>query len=306
MPVVKKLSKLRSNPRIILHYLFAKISPYIKNDVRYIKWKYWINIGERCNLKAPTTFQEKLQWLKLNDHKPIYHDMVDKCEAKRFITERVGEEYVIPTIGVWDRFEDINWESLPNEFIVKNTNDSGTYCICTDKSKLDIEAIKRRLSVTWEKDYSNFSREWPYKGLKQRIIIEPLLHDEDSPYLTDYKFFTFNGKPKFYYTTSNRGSEGGLKEDFFDINGNLLEFNQEGYYNNPRTPALPVNLVKMVEFSQILAKDTYHLRVDFYEVNGSLYVGEMTFFDGGGFCSFSPLKYNKIIGDWIKLPIDNK
>ena len=301
---MSRVFKALTHPKLILHYLFGKMAPYIYNDKLYVKWKFRLNMGCRCNLEHPKTFQEKLQWIKFNDRKPIYHQMVDKVEVKKFIAERVGEEYVIPTLGVWDHFEDIDFDTLPDEFIMKNTYDSGTYCICTNKLQLSKEAIRKRLSITWGKDYYVFSREWPYKGLKHRIIAEPLLHDEKSPYLTDYKFFTFNGEPKFYYTTSDRGSATGLKEDFFDVNGNLLELNQKGYYNNPNTPSLPVNLEKMVDFARILAKDTYHLRVDFYEINGRMYVGEMTFFDGGGFCPFVPDKYNRILGDWIKLPID--
>ncbi len=302
--MLSRLIRALVHPVLILHYGLGKLAPYVK-DRTYVKWKYRLNMGERCDLEHPKTFQEKLQWIKFNDRKPIYHQMVDKVEVKKFVSERVGEEYVIPTLGVWENFEDIDFDALPNEFIMKNTYDSGTYYICTDKSQLDKEAVRKRLSVTWGKDYYVFSREWPYKGLKRRIIAEPLLHDEKSPYLTDYKFFTFNGEPKFYYTTSDRGAVTGLREDFFDVNGNLLELNQKGYYNNPNTPALPVNLQKMVGFARILAKDTYHLRVDFYEVNGRMYVGEMTFFDGGGFCPFTPAKYNQILGDWIKLPTDN-
>ena len=229
--------------------------------------------------------------------------MVDKVEVKNFISEKVGKEYVIPTIGVWNDFGEINFDYLPNEFILKKTYDSGSYFICKDKSSIDKEAARKRLNTT-SRDYYIFSREWPYKGLKHRIIAEPLLHDGNSSVLTDYKFFTFNGEPKFFYVTSNRNSNGAVNEDFFDINGNLMKLNQKGYYNNPITPPLPKNMKKMVEFARILAKDTYHLRVDFYELNGKLYVGEMTFFDGGGFDSFVPEEYNKIFGDWLKLPID--
>lgn len=301
---MNRLYKGILHPTLILKFILGRIAPYV-GDKKYVLWKYRLNMGEKCDLEHPKTFQEKLQWLKFNDRKPIYHQMVDKAEVKRFISERIGEEYVIPSIGVWEHFEDIDFNIFPKEFIIKNTNDSGTYFICTDKDKLDKNEMIKRLSVTWGKDYYYASREWPYKDLRHRIIAEPLLHDETSNVLTDYKFFTFNGEPKFYYTTSDRGSKSGLKEDFFDINGKLLEFNQEGYKNNPQTPPIPKNLEKMVEFARILAKDTYHLRVDFYELGDRLYVGEMTFFDGGGFCPFSPRKYNRIIGNWIKLPIDN-
>lgn len=303
--IITKRFKQFTHPKILAKDLLWKYAPYISNDRKYIELKYWLTFGEKCNLENPKTFQEKLQWIKLNDRKEIYHQMVDKYDAKKFIAEKIGEEYVIPTLEVWDRFEDIDFDSLPNQFIIKNTHDSGTYFICKDKSQLDIKEVRKRLLIDERKeDYYVFSREWPYKGLKHRIIAEPLLMDGNGDFLTDYKFYTFNGEPNFFYVTSNRGNEGGLKEDFFDINGNLLDINQEGYYNNPKTPNLPINLSKMVEFSRVLSKGTYHLRVDFYEINGKLYCGELTFFDGGGFCNFTPEKYNRILGDWIKLPFE--
>lgn len=303
MAILGRLYKAIANPYLLALYILGKLAPYIQNDRIYIQLKYKFSLNISCNLDNPVTFQEKLQWIKLHDHKPVYHQMVDKVGVKEFIAEKIGREYVVPTIGVWENLEDINFSLLPKEFIIKNTNDSGTYYICTNKDELDYDELKRRLSVTWGHDYYVWSREWCYKGLKRRIIVEPLLHDGKGLYLTDYKFFTFNGEPKFFYTTSGRGTLGGLKEDFFDIEGNHMEFSQAGYLNRgSEYPKPPVNLSKMIEFSRILAKDTYHLRVDFYEISGKLYVGELTFFDGGGFCNFVPLKYNRILGDLIDLP----
>lgn len=297
--------KAVTHPKLLAEYLLTKNAARISDDRKYIQWKYWLMFGKKCDLDNPKTFQEKLQWIKLNDRKPIYHQMVDKYDAKRFIAERVGEEYVIPTLGIWDRFEDVDFDSLPNQFIIKNTHDSGTYFICKDKSKLDIKEVRKRLLIDSRKeDYYVFSREWPYKGLKHRIIAEPLLNDERSEYLTDYKFFTFNGEPRFFYITSNRGGDGGLKEDFFNLDGELLDINQYGYYNNNVTPELPKKISEMIDISRILSRDTYHLRVDFYEVDDRVYCGELTFFDGGGFSPFTPSKYDRILGDWIKLPID--
>ena len=297
--------KAVTHPKLLAGYLLTKNAARISDDRKYIQWKYWLTFGKKCDLDNPKTFQEKLQWIKLNDRKPIYHQMVDKYDAKRFITERVGEEYVIPTLGIWDRFEDVDFDSLPNQFIIKNTHDSGTYFICKDKSKLDIKEVRKRLLIDSRKeDYYVFSREWPYKGLKHRIIAEPLLNDRRSEYLTDYKFFTFNGEPRFFYVTSNRGRESGLKEDFFNLDGELLDINQYGYYNNNVTPELPKKMSEMIDISRILSRGTYHLRVDFYEVDDLVYCGELTFFDGGGFSPFTPSKYDRILGDWIKLPID--
>ena len=277
------------------------------SDEIYLKMLFRYKMDMKLNLKHPRTFSEKLQWIKINDRKPIYHSMVDKYDAKLFIDNVLGSGggYTIPTLGVWDSFEGIDWDALPNEFILKATHDSGSYYIVKDKSKLDKQKCKQKLCACWNKDYYQLAmREWPYKGLKPRIIAEQLLHDGRGDYLTDYKFYTFNGEPKFYYVTSGRGSTEGLKEDFFDIDGNLLDLNQEGFHNNSVTPPLPQNLSTMIDFSRKLAKDTYHLRVDFYEVNGRLYCGELTFFDGGGMVKYTPDYWNLKLGDWIKLPTD--
>lgn len=299
--------KAITHPRLLAGYILNKNASRISDDRKYIKWKYWLTFGEKCDLDNPKTFQEKLQWIKLNDRKEIYHQMVDKYDAKKFIKEKVGEEYVIPTLGIWERFEDIDFDSLPNQFIIKNTHDSGTYFICKDKSQLDIKEVRKRLLIDERKeDYYVFSREWPYKGLKHRIIAEPLLSDEKVSYLRDFKFYCFNGEPKIFYITSDKGLGLSTKQDFFDIKGNHIEIQDKCYPNNPiKCPDLPLNLDKMVAFCKILAKDTLHIRVDFYEVNGMLYLGEFTFFEGGGWCKFTPEKYNRILGDWIKLPIDN-
>lgn len=207
---------------------------------------------------------------------------------------------------MYEKFYDIDFDELPNEFILKCTHDSGSYCICTDKKTFNVNDAKRRLLTNFKYDYFYFSREWPYKGLKHRIIAEPLLHDGTSSFLRDYKFYTFNGEPEFFYTTSNRGSKDGVREDFFDLKGNLLNFNQKGYFKNPNTPQLPKRLDQMTTLARMLAKDTYHLRVDFYEVDGKVYVGELTFFDGGGFAGFEPVEYDRILGDMIHLPIQDR
>ncbi|MBC5620742.1 MULTISPECIES: ATP-grasp fold amidoligase family protein [Butyricimonas] len=262
-------------------------------------------MGSLPDLKKPEAFTEKLQWIKLYDRKPIYHDMVDKVEMKKFVADRIGLMYTIPTIGVWDNFDDIDFDALPEKYIIKCTHDSGSYVICTPQAPLDIEKVRQKLKKAFKHDYYIYSREWPYRGLKKRIIIEPLLIDSSGAnYLTDYKFYCFNGEPKFFYITSDRGSKLGLTEDFFYIDGTPCEFTQVGERRAPVCPPLPRNLSKMIEFSRVLSANTYHIRIDFYEVNERIYVGELTFFDGGGFFGFEPKEYNKIIGEWIKLPVD--
>lgn len=272
-------------------------------DKTYIKLQFRHLMGYRLDLEHPTTFQEKLQWLKLNDRKPIYHQMVDKYEAKRFIEERIGAEYVIPTLGLYDTANEIDYDTLPEAFVMKTTHDSGTVIVSTDKASLDKTYVQQFLTKRLKRNYYYTEREWPYKGLKPRIIIEENINTDNED-LKDYKFFCFDGEPQALYITTNRGMEGGLKEDFFYANGEHMEVNQEGYHNNPITPQLPINFEKMKDLARILAAGIPQLRVDFYEVKGKVYVGELTFSDGGGYAPFAPKEYDTIFGDWIKLPTD--
>ena len=288
-------------PSILLH----KCSPIICSDILYVKLEHRFVLGKKLHLKKPVLFSEKLQWLKLYDRKDIYHQMVDKYDVKKYIADIVGDEYNIPTLGVWNSFEDIDFDSLPDKFVLKGTFDSASFFICKDKSTLQKETIKKRLYVNWNRDYYLYSREWPYKGLNHRIIGEPLLEDPTCPYLRDFKFYCFNGEPKVLYITSDKGGNLPTKQDFFDMEGNHLEMQDAHYPNNPvKRPDLPVNFDKMKELCRSLAKNTYHLRVDFYEIEGKILVGELTFYEAGGYCEFTPEKYNLILGDWIKLPIN--
>lgn len=277
----------------------------LTDEVKFIKKTYKGEYGCDIDLEHPKTFSEKLQWLKLNDHKEIYHTMADKYESKLLITNVIGGGYTIPTLGIYDSFEQIDFDALPDQFVLKPTFDSGTFYICKDKNNIDKKQIKRRLYKYWNTGFYYQSREWQYKGLKRRIMAEPLLQDDNCPYLRDFKFYCFNGEPKIFYITSDKGGNLPTKEDFFDIQGNPIDMEDFYYPKNPvKTPQLPEHLDDMVRISRQLAKDTYHLRVDFYEVNGQVYCGELTFFERGGFCKFVPDKWNRILGDWIKLPTD--
>lgn len=272
-------------------------------DKLYLKLQFRHLLGYKLDLEHPKTFQEKLQWLKLYDRNLIYHKMVDKYEAKWYIAEKVGSEYVIPTLGIFSSVDEIDYDKLPNEFVIKTTHDSGTVVVCKDKSKLDKENVRKFISKRLRRRYFYTEREWPYKNVKPRVIVEKNINVNDED-LKDYKFFCFDGEPKALYITTNRGMKGGLKEDFFYADGRHMEVNQKGYNNNTQTPSLPINFEKMKDLARVLAKGIPQLRVDFYEIDGNVYVGELTFSDGGGFSPFVPDEYNKIFGDWIKLPID--
>lgn len=273
----------------------------ISDDRLFVLIKGFYRTGRLLNVRQPRTFQEKLQWIKLHDRKEIYHRMVDKEEMKAYVRERVGEGHTVPTLGCWNSFDDIEWESLPDSFVLKNTYDSGSYILCRDKSTFDRQEARRKLEKGGYRDYYKESREWPYKGLSHRIIAEPLLNDGNGEWLTDYKFYTFNGEPRLFYITSGRGSREGLKETFFDMEGNVMDLSQKGYKPADPLPPLPRHLKEMAAMARNLAQGTLHLRVDFYEVGDKVCCGELTFFDGGGFALFVPDKWNRELGDWIDL-----
>ena len=299
---VKKIQNILQNPEVLMFFVARKLRPVL-SEKKFLQLLYYIRMRKFGNLDKPKTFQEKLQWLKLNDRKPIYHQMVDKYDAKKFIADRVGDEYVVPTIGVWDRFEDIDFTSLPNEFVIKNTHDSGTYFICKDKSTLDIAEVRNKLRIDYlVKDYSEQSGEWPYKGLKHRIIVEPMIGHPNE--LNEYKFFCFNGEPKIFQSITDREHKDGPVLLHYDVKMNRLDIKDARYKSRQDSliELLPINIEKMLDFSRLLSKNTFFLRVDFYEIKGKLYCGELTFFESSGFCLFTPEKYNLILGEWIKLP----
>ena len=271
------------------------------SDKVYLKLIYRLIFGRKLDLKNPKTFNEKLQWLKLNDRKPEYTLMVDKYEVKRYIAERIGEEYVIPTLGVWDNFDDIDFDLLPNQFVIKCTHDSGGLVICKDKSKLDILKAREKINKALSRRFFYFGREWPYKNVKPRIIAEKYLVDETVDELRDYKFFCFGGVCKCLKVDFDRFIE--HHANYYDPQGNLLEFGEKICPPNiDKNIVLPSNKNKMLQLAEILSKDIPFLRADFYDVNGKIYFGELTFYPASGWGEFTDEKWDYKLGEWIELP----
>lgn len=270
-------------------------------DEFYLKCIYHTTFGKRLNLDNPKEYNEKLHWLKLHERKEEYIRMVDKYEAKKFVAERIGEQYVVPLLGVWKRFEDIDISSLPEQFVLKCNHDSNSYVICKDKSQFDIKKAKKRIEKCLKRNFYYLGREWPYKNISPVIIAEQYLEDKRYHELRDYKFFTFNGKPKVMHVVFNRqNKEEETYGDFFDMEYNHLDLRM-GHNCSPTPPEKPENFELMKEFAEKLSEGTKHLRVDFYEVNGNLYFGECTFFQDGGMGEIKPDKWNSILGSWIEL-----
>lgn len=270
------------------------------SDEEYIRKMYYCYFGREIDLDNPKTFNEKLQWLKLNDRKNEYTSIVDKYEIKRVITEQIGERYVVPTYGVWDSFKEIDFNLLPDRFVLKTTHDSGGVVICRSKKSFDLKNAKKILNHSLKNNYYKHTREWPYKNVKPRIIAEMFL-DNDNEEIDDYKVHCFNGEPKITLVCSDRHSPSGLTEDFYDNDWNHLNLKRPGVPNSKKSHNKPVNFDEMLSISRILSKNHPFIRVDFYIVKDRLYIGELTFYPSGGFNGFKPEEYDMILGNWIVL-----
>ncbi len=267
-------------------------------DNVYLRFTYFIRMRKVLHLKNPKTFNEKLQWLKLYDRNIEYTKMVDKAKVKQYAARMIGEQYIIPTLGVWGSLDEIEFDKLPNEFVLKCTHDSGGVIICKDKAKLDIKKIKREMGKALKSNYYLSGREWPYKNVRPCIIAEKFIADE----MQDYKLFCFNGVPKITLVCSERFSDTGLKEDFFNMNWKHLNMKRSKYPNSEKIIKKPIHYEKMKEYAARLAKNIPFVRVDFYEINGELFFGEITFFPASGFEGFEPERWDLKLGSWICLP----
>lgn len=273
------------------------------SDEKFIKRMYKASMGEEVNLDSPVTYNEKLQWLKLHNRNPLYTTLVDKYEVKKYIAEKIGEEYIIPTLGIWDSFDEIDFDKLPNQFVLKCTHDSGGLVICKDKAKLNLEKTKKIINKSLKKNYYYHLREWPYKDVKPRIIAEQYMEDPAYGELRDYKFFAFNGSVKALFIATDRQTKGEeTKFDFFDREYNHLPFTN-GHPNAKNLPQKPKCFEEMILLAEKLSVDIPQVRVDFYEVDGKIYFGEMTFFHFSGLMPFEPKEWDEAFGNWIVLPI---
>lgn len=266
------------------------------SDEAYLKRTFKACFGYVPDLENPRTFNEKLQWLKLHDRKDIYTTMVDKYEAKKYVSHVIGEKYVIPTLGVWDHFDDIDFSKLPTSFVLKCTHDSGSVVLVRDKNHWDKEAAKKLLERGLSRNYYWSGREWPYKNVKPRILAEEMV--DMNP--VDYKWICMKGEPEVLCMCMDR-QKGDLTFNYYDMNFNLLPF--EWVHPNIKTGGVkrPENFDEMKELAQKLSKDIPEVRVDFYDINGQVYFGELTFYHQSGFAPFSPEEWDLKLGQLLDL-----
>jgi hypothetical protein len=268
------------------------------SDESYIRLIYRLRMGKKPDLDNPRTFTEKLQWLKLHDHNPEYTKMADKLAMRTYVKDRIGGGHTVPVLGIWKRFEDIDFESLPDRFVLKTTHDSGSYLICRDKASFDRKNASKVLSRSLKRNYYRTTREWQYKDIEPRIIAEQYM-DDGKTNLTDYKFFCFNGKPLFMY--SEEESSGNPTQAIADMQYNMMPFSMDDAKADVLPPK-PELFGVMANISEKLSEEVPFLRVDMYCIGNTIYVGELTFYHYGGFIPFKPAEWDRKLGDMLVLP----
>lgn len=295
---MENIKRVLKDPRLILTFILSRYCHWM-NDELYLRVLYFLRMGKMLHLNPPITYNEKLQWLKLHDRNPEYTRMVDKVTAKEYVAKIIGSEYIIPTLGVWDKFDDIDFESLPNQFVLKCNHNSGGLVICRNKRELDIAKSKVAINRSLFKNYFFGTREFPYKNISPCILAEKYIND-GSEELQDYKFMCFNGSVKCSFVCTERFSKDGLKVTFFDRDWKILPFTRK-YVNSKVSIMKPTNYDKMIELAEVIAREIANsfVRIDFYNVKGEIYFGEITFFPGSGMEVFYPEEWDRILGDWI-------
>lgn len=295
----------RIPPRVAkrIHDAFSIDNPQksILPDAVFLMILYKKRVGKRLHLLKPRTFTEKQQWLKLHDRNPMYTMMVDKYEARNYVGKLIGDQYLVPLLGVWNRPEEIDFRALPSQFVLKCNHNSEVF-ICLDKSKADVESMRENLNRQLQVDYYKGKREWPYKNVKRKIICEQFMQNENGENVVDYKVFCFDGEPRFIMVNSKRFSEEGVHVDMYDLDWNWMNM-QDGHY--PMAGDIfekPKCFVELLKLSEILSNGISFVRVDFNYWNHKLFFGELTFFHSAGFDKFQPDPWDEILGNWLKLP----
>jgi hypothetical protein len=270
-------------------------------DSLWLKIVYKAKHGRKLDLKRPKAYTEKLQWLKIHDHNPLYPTLVDKHAVKDYVSQKIGKQYVFPCYGVWNSFDEIDFSKLPNQFVLKCTHDSGGIVICKDKQSFDKDAARKVIEKALKLDFWEWSREWAYTDVPHRVLAEKYMVDESGEELKDYKFFCFNGEPRFIEVDFDRYVD--HHRNIYDLNWNLLDCEIRYKSDRNRVIPCPQNLDEMLAIARTLSEGFPHVRIDLYNISGCAYFGEFTFYHGGGWEKFKPLKWDYVFGDCMKLPV---
>lgn len=291
------------HPRLSLFHFINNHVPQLIPDKAFVKFQYAENMGAKLNLEHPTLFTEKLNWMKLYGRNPLYTRMVDKFEAKGYVAEKIGSEHVIPAYGVWHSFDEIDFDQLPDQFVLKCNHDSGSYVICEDKSTFDKDRARSILEPALRKNYYWMFREWAYKNVDRRILAEqyiPSLGKKDS---VEYKLTCFNGEVKVITVCS------GIPHQAFELRHNdnySRDWKRQNWYAYYKPTGKdfqkPAEMDEIIALSEKLSEGIPQVRVDWYIVDGNIYFGEFTFYTWAGYITFEPEEWNRVMGDWMTLP----
>jgi len=301
MPKIKSVFALATNEKARFYFLRSKGLLDKMPDEKYLRRLYRISVGRKLRLSAEATFTEKIQWIKLYDRNPQYTIMQDKLLVRDFVSERIGEEYLIPLLGVWDTADQIDFEKLPERFVLKCNHDCASVTICRDKTAFDLEGAKKKLNQCLAVDYSKATREWAYRDIPRKIIAEKYMQDGEAATLTDYKFYCFNGKVKMLMAISGAPHSPERKHVMYDTHFEKMPV----YKENDTAPYAdfekPDCLEQVINFAEKISFGIPFVRVDFYIIGGHPYFGEVAFYPDGGFLEFYPPEWEKRIGSWIEL-----
>lgn len=290
---MKKYTKYK-----ILDFIRTKVMCIIP-DKLYLKIMYKLKTGHKLNLKNPERYTEKIQWLKLYNRNDEYTNYADKVKVRDIVAKNAGKKYLIPLLGVYDKFDDINFEKLPDKFVLKCNHDSGSVIICTDKNNFDYDYARKKLEKSLKCNYYIIGREYIYKDIDRKIMVEKYLDDLDGNSANDYKVFIINGEFSHLEICSDRFTD--LRVTFFDEKKKKLNISEMGEKYDKKIK-LPNEIDEMIEIAKNIAGDIPLLRVDFYDVNGKIYFGEVAFFDCSGYATYSDDSFDYTIGRKLQLP----
>jgi len=300
--IIDKIMKYCRKPYLIIGYLAGRFPSLFKfvPDKICIKMQFEAAIGQKLDLKNPKTFNEKIQWLKLHGDLQKYANLADKYEVRKFVSNSIGEEYLIPLLGVWNKFEDIDFSKLPEQFVLKCNHDSNSVVICKDKTTFNIKKSREKLNKCLKRKFYYAFREYQYKNIKPKLIGEKYMVDESENELKDYKIYCFNGNPKIIQVIYDRCTDS--KANLYDIEWNYIPV-VKTYPTNPnRMINKPSKLDEILHLAKMLSKNCLFVRVDFYSVNDKIYFGELTFTPAAGLGKFEPKEFDFEMGSWIELP----
>ena len=296
---VKKIIRNRESRNRLMMLL-----PFIPDET-FLKLMFRLRMNERLDLENPLTFNQKLQWLKLHDRKKIYNVIVDKYEVKNYVSSLIGEKHIVKTYGVYECFDDIDFSALPQRFVIKCTHDSGGIVVCRNINELDMKKAKEKIKRSLQTNFFWTGREWPYKDIKPRILIEEFLQQDshnDKIGLIDYKFYCFDGKPLFLYISQGLENHSTARIDFLSCNWERMPFSRIDYKHFEILPTKPKAFEEMERLAKILSKGIPFVRVDFYCIKECIYFSELTLYPGSGYTRFCPDEYDYIVGKQLNLP----